>query len=118
MRGKVERHGEPLLSRGQVAAIERVGLLSGREAGVLANGPGTHHVHRGIGTPQVGRYSRRVAEVLHALKVLFGVDRLHRDLLRRLPIGLDLVFLHPLVHIGRAETFGLNINTFKVWLHV
>jgi hypothetical protein len=53
VRSQVECDGEPFLSRGQVAAIERVGLFGGREAGILANRPGLHHVHGAVRATQI-----------------------------------------------------------------
>ena len=43
--GQVEGHRQALLAGGQVAAVEGVGLLGGREAGVLAHRPRPGHVH-------------------------------------------------------------------------
>ncbi len=45
--GQVEGHREAHLARGQVAAVEGVGLLGGREPGVLADRPRPVGVHRG-----------------------------------------------------------------------
>ncbi len=47
--GEIEGDGEALLPGRDVAAIEGVGILGRREAGVLADGPGLQRVHRGIG---------------------------------------------------------------------
>ena len=46
--GQVERHRQPLLARGQVAAVEGIGVRGGGEAGVLADGPRLVDVHRRI----------------------------------------------------------------------
>ena len=48
MRGQVERDRQSLLAGGQVAPVERVGLLGGGEPGVLADGPRLRHVHRRV----------------------------------------------------------------------
>ena len=47
--GQVEGDGEALLSCGEVAAIEGVGLFGRREAGVLTDRPRLGHVHRRVG---------------------------------------------------------------------
>ena len=50
--GQVERDAEALLAGRQVAAVERVGLLGGGEAGVLPDRPRLGGVHRRVGTAQ------------------------------------------------------------------
>ena len=47
--GEIEGDGEALLPGGEVAAVEGVGFLGGREAGVLADGPRPAGVHRRVG---------------------------------------------------------------------
>ena len=42
---EVEGDGQPLLASGEVAPVERVGLLGRAEARVLADGPGAPDVH-------------------------------------------------------------------------
>ncbi len=50
--GEVEGDRQALLAGGQVAAVERVGLLGGREPGVLADRPRLVHVHRRVRAAQ------------------------------------------------------------------
>ena len=69
VRGEVECHRQTLLSGSKVAAVECVGLLGGRETCILTYGPGTHYVHRRIGTAQERSYAGGIVEVLHALEV-------------------------------------------------
>ena len=78
VRGQVEGHRQTLLASGEVAAVECVGLFGGGEAGVLADGPRTHHVHRRVGTAQERGDARRVVQVLHAFEV-FGLSLIHID---------------------------------------
>ena len=56
--GQVERHRQALLARGQIAAVERVGVRGGGEAGVLADGPRLVDVHRRIRPTDVRRFAR------------------------------------------------------------
>ena len=55
---EVERDREALLAGREVAAVERVGLLGGREAGVLADRPRLGRVHRRVRTAQERRQAR------------------------------------------------------------
>ena len=77
---EVEGDGEPLLSRGEVAAVEGVALFGGGEARVLTHCPGARDVHGGVGAAQEGRQPRRVVEMVHALVVGLGVERGDFDL--------------------------------------
>ena len=56
--GQVEGDAEALLAGREVAPVERVGLLGGREAGVLPDRPGLGGVHRRVGAAEVGRETR------------------------------------------------------------
>ncbi len=46
VRRQVEGHRKALLARGEVTAVEGIGLLGGRETRILADRPRAHHVHR------------------------------------------------------------------------
>ena len=85
MRGQVEGHREALLPRRQIAAVERVRLFRGGEAGVLADGPRLHGVHGGVGPAQERRNARRIVQVLHGVQIVGRVPRLDRDVLGRHP---------------------------------
>ncbi|SKV29871.1 Uncharacterised protein [Mycobacteroides abscessus subsp. abscessus] len=89
---QVECHGQALLARRQVAAVERVGLGGRGETRVLANGPRLIDVHRRIRPAQEGHLTRegiqRITLRPHRLAVGGRVDRLDGDRLRRLPIKL------------------------------
>ena len=85
VRGQVEGHRQTLLACGEVAAVECVGLFGRGEAGVLADGPRTHHVHRRVGTAQERGDARRVVQVLHAFEVFGRVGALDGDALGREP---------------------------------
>ena len=90
MGGEVERDRQALLAGGEVAPVERVGLLGRGEPGVLADGPRLGRVHRGVGAAQVGRGARHGVEEVEPGEVGLGVERLDRDLLRghpRLALG-------------------------------
>ena len=49
MGGEIEGDRQALLPGGEVAAVEGVRILGGREAGILADRPGPAGIHRGIG---------------------------------------------------------------------
>ena len=53
--GEVEGDAQALLPGGKVAAIEGVRFLGGREAGILADGPGPTRIHGRIRPAGVGR---------------------------------------------------------------
>ena len=94
--GQVEGTGETLLTGGDVAAVEGVGLLGGGETGVLADGPGAHDVHRRVGSAQEGRDTGGIVQVLHAGQVLGTVGGLDVNLLRGLPVFLNVVLFLPI----------------------
>ena len=85
VRSQVESHRQTLLTGRQVAAIEGVGLLGGRETGILADGPRTHHIHRRVGTAQEGGDTCRIVQVLHAFEVFGRIGSLDGNALGRQP---------------------------------
>ena len=70
MRGEIEGDGNALLTGGEVAPVEGVGILGRREAGILAYGPGTLHIHGRVGAAQVRRQARQPVEEVEALAIL------------------------------------------------
>ncbi len=89
VRSQVEGHRQTLLAGREVAAVEGVRLLGGREAGILADGPRTHDVHGRVGAAQEGGHACRIVQVLHPFEVLGRVGALDGDALGRQP-RLDL----------------------------
>ena len=83
--GQVEGDAQALLAGREVAAVERVGLLGGREAGVLPDRPRLGGVHRRVGPAQERREARPGVEAVEALEVLGAVDRQDVDALRAAP---------------------------------
>ena len=81
--GEIEGDREPLLPRGEVAAVEGVGLLGGGEAGILADRPGAAGVHRRAHAAGEGREARKAGIVLG--RILGGVERLDLDPFGRAP---------------------------------
>jgi hypothetical protein len=85
--GEVEGNRQSLLPRGEVAAVEGVGFLSGGEAGVLADGPRPAGVHRRVRSAGEGREAGIAAVdadiVFRAVNgdELDAFDRLARQLL-------------------------------------
>ena len=104
MRGQVEGHGQALLTTGQVAAIESVGFLGRRESGILTDGPRAESVHHGVRATQIGRYAGGIIQVLHPFQVFLGINRLHFNVLRRLPVSVDAVGLLPLSAVDGLES--------------
>ena len=80
---EVERDGQALLARCQVAAVERVRFFRRGETGVLTDGPGTEHVHGGIGPAQEGRNAADEVQVIAARVDIFRVQRFHRNPFQR-----------------------------------
>ena len=64
VRGQIERDGQALLSRREIAPVEGVRFFRRRESRVLADGPRLQRVHRRIRAAQKRRHARRVVEVL------------------------------------------------------
>ncbi len=92
---QVEGDAQPLLSGREVASVERVGLLGGREAGVLADRPGLGGVHRRVGTAQVRREARPGVEGVETVEVSCVVPRLDLDALRAAPGDAHRPVTHP-----------------------
>ena len=67
--GQVEGDAQALLPGREVAPVERVGLLGGREAGVLPDRPGLGGVHRRVGPAEVRREAGPGVERVEALEV-------------------------------------------------
>ena len=120
VRGEVKGDGEPLLPRGEVAPIEGVALLGGREPRILTHRPGARDVHGGIGTAQKGRQPRHVVgQVREPAAVRLRVERRHVDLLHRVeerllrrPTGLLPEAAAPLPGVERRT----RLRDLKVYL--
>ena len=85
VRGQIEGDAQAHLAGGQVAAVEGVGILGGREAGVLADRPRPLHVHRGVRPAHERRHAGHGVEMIDALQIGSSVQRLDRNLFGRLP---------------------------------
>ncbi len=85
MGGEIERDRQAFLAGGEVAAVERVGIFSGGEAGVLPDRPGLVDIHGWIRAAQIGRNAGEGLEEVEALEVGFGIGRLHRNAFGRQP---------------------------------
>src|SRR6266852_8689817 len=83
--GKLERHREALLSGGEVAAVEGVGIFRRREAGILPDSPGLVDIHRGVGAAQIRRDARPGLEEIDALEVGFAIAGSYKDAFGREP---------------------------------
>ena len=66
---QIEGNRKAFLPGGKVAAIERVGFLGGGETGILADRPGTLHIHGGIGAAQKWRHARHGVQVINAVQI-------------------------------------------------
>ena len=71
---QVEGDAEALLTGREVAPVERVGRLGGREPGVLADRPGLGRVHRRVRAAQERAEPRPGVERVESLEVLGSVD--------------------------------------------
>ncbi len=83
--GEIERDRKALLPGREVAAVERVGILRRREAGILPDGPRLRDVHRRVGAAQIGHNPRIGIEEVEPGDIVRAIDRLHRDALGREP---------------------------------
>ncbi len=70
--GEIERDREALLPGGEVAAVERVGILRRGEAGILPDGPGLVDIHGRVGAAQIGRDARPGLEEIDAFEIGFA----------------------------------------------
>ncbi len=83
---EVERDRQALLSGGEVAAVEGVGVLGGGEPGVLADRPRLVDVHRRVRAAQERGDTGVGVEEVEAVEVLGAVDRRDVDALRCRPL--------------------------------
>ena len=83
--GEIEGDREALLPAGEIAAVERVGVFRGGEAGVLPDGPRLRHVHGRVGAAQIRRDAGIGVEEVEAGEIVRPVGGLHRDAFRREP---------------------------------
>src|SRR6185437_12035595 len=83
--GEVERDRETLLSGGEIAPVEGVGILRRGEAGILPDGPGLADIHGGVGAAQVWRDAGPGIEEVDAFEVRLAIEGLDQDPLRREP---------------------------------
>ncbi len=90
--GEVEGHRKALLTRGQVAPVERIGFRRRREARVLADGPRLVDVHRRIRAAHerrlTGQAVQRIPGAGGGVAVGGDVDGLDVDALRGDPVEL------------------------------
>src|ERR1019366_9153098 len=89
MGGEIERDREALLSGGEVAGVERVGILRRGKPGILPDGPGLVDIHGRVGAAQIGRDAGPGLEEIDAFEIGLAVAGLYEDALRREPwLGL------------------------------
>ena len=105
VRSQVKGYRKTLLAGSQVTTIEGIRLLGGRETCILTNRPGTHHIHRRIGTAQEGSHTCSVVQMLHACQILGRVHPLHGNLLGRHPRLLLLAALLGAALLGSTRIF-------------
>jgi hypothetical protein len=109
---QVEGDRQPLLPAGQRLAIEGVGILGGREAGILADGPGTLGIHRRARAAGEGREAGQRIDMRQAFQVFGGIERLDGDALGRLPVQLVQRAALDLIGRKRAPVLqGLLVKT-------
>jgi len=99
--GEVEGDREALLAGGEIAAIEGVRFLGGRETGVLADRPGTAGIHRGADSAREGGEARQAGI---GLDVVRRVERLDRDAL-----GVFQVRSLPLTSLAAAACQSVTL---------
>ncbi len=86
MRRQVEGDGEALLTRRQIAPVERVGIARRGEARVLADGPRALDIHGGVGAAQIGRQPRHAVDAGKPRDVVGAVGGANGDALGRMPV--------------------------------
>ena len=83
MCGEIEGDRKALLAGSEIAAVEGVRILRGREARILADGPGLLDVHGRVGPAQEGRQAGIGVEEIEALGIARAIGGLQRDPLGR-----------------------------------
>ncbi len=83
--GEIEGDRKPLLPGGEIAPVERVGILGRGESGILAHRPRLGHIHGGVGAAQIGRDAGVGVEEVEAGGIVGAIDRLHRNAFRGEP---------------------------------
>ena len=83
MRREIERDAQPLLPRGEVAAIEGVRFLGGRKARILPDRPRPPGIHARLHAARIGRETGHSGVDIGGIGG--GVERLDRDPLGRVP---------------------------------
>src|SRR5258708_10434429 len=83
--GEIERDREALLTGGEIAPVERVGIFSRGESGILPDGPGLIDIHGGVGAAQVRRNARPGVEKINAFEVGFAVAGFDENAFGRKP---------------------------------
>ncbi len=83
MGGEVESDRQAFLPGGEIAPVERIGILGRREAGILPDGPRLGDVHGRVGAAQKRRDARVGIEAVQAVERggvigIFDVDALGR----------------------------------------
>ena len=108
--GEVERHRKTLLPRCEVAAVEGVALFGGREAGVLTDGPRTHHVHRAVRAAQERGDAGRIVEVFEPFEVLFRIGALDGYLFGGHPHAFAVAALSGVAALGGPASYVISEN--------
>ena len=85
VRRQVEGDAQTRLAGGDVAPVERVRLLGGGKARVLAHGPWPVGIHGGPRPAHEGRRAGQAARVFKVLEIFDRVQRLDRDPFGRIP---------------------------------
>jgi len=85
MGSEIEGDRKALLSGGEVAAVEGVGILRRGEAGILPDGPGLVDIHGRVGAAQIGRDAGPGLQEIDAVEIGFAVARLDQDAFGREP---------------------------------
>ena len=85
MGGEIEGDREPHLARREIVAVEGVGFLGGREAGILPDGPRPAGIHGRARAAEKGGKPGRLSRS-EPLQIGGRVERLDVDALGRVPI--------------------------------
>ena len=110
MGGEIERDRQALLPGGEIAAIERVGVLRGGEPGILPDRPGLVHIHRRVGAAQIGRDAGPGVEEVDALEIRLAIAGLYQDALGREPwFGAAAGFAPAVFSKAMFAKFGMRL---------
>ena len=112
--GEIEGDRQAHLPGRQIAPVEGVGILRGREAGILPDGPGPAGIHGRLGPAQEGEQAGQAVHALQPFQIFHCIERLDCDAFGRLP---HQIVGRAAAHLLRGEGAPVVESRFSVLAH-